>query len=37
MDDHFLQLGFGQAVLSRSLEVAGELFGVVSGDQRGDR
>jgi hypothetical protein len=36
MDDDFLQLGLGQALLSGSLEVAGELLGVAAGDQRGD-
>ena len=32
-----LQLGLGQTVLPRSLEMARELFGVAAGDERGDR
>src|SRR5260221_10851397 len=35
--DRVLQLGFGEAVLPGSLEMAWELFGVAAADERGDR
>jgi len=36
VDDRFLELGVGEAVLLRDAEVGSQLFGVAAGDQRGD-
>jgi len=36
VDDRFLELGLGEAVLLRDAEVGSQLLSIAAGDQRGD-